>query len=141
MPTPDPDDITKALMTAFSALATAQSWTSRVEWPNRSFDPNAAATPWYRPTVLQGIPEAAALGSDAPDRHVGVFQVSGFFPKNLGDGSARTWASTVLTEFPRGGSSTYGTVTLLFEKSYLVPAIVEETFYHVIVRVEYRTDL
>lgn len=138
MPTPNPDDITKALMTKVQALATAGGWA--VEWPNKALVP-VEGTPWYRPTVLPGIPEAAALGSDAPDRHVGVLQISGFFPKDKGDKAARDWASSVLAAFPRGSSATSGTATLLFEKSYVVPAIIEDKYYHLPVRVEYRTDL
>lgn len=140
MPTPNPDDITKALMTKVQALATAGGWA--VEWPNKVLKTDALSdTPWYRPTVLPGIPEAAALGDDAPDRHVGVLQISGFFPKDKGDKVARDWASTVLAAFPRGSSATNGTATLRFEKSYVVPAIIEDKYYHLPVRVEYRTDL
>jgi hypothetical protein len=138
MPTPNPDDITKALLTKVHALANAGGW--EVEWPNKTMVP-VDGTPWFRPTILPGIPEAAAIGDDAPDRHVGVLQLSGFFPKDNGDGAARAWAATVLAAFPRGGSATSGTATLRFEKSYVVPAIIEDKFYHLPVRVEYRTDL
>lgn len=140
VPTPNPDDITKALLTKVQVLATAGSWA--VEWPNRVLDTtNLGDSPWFRPTILAGIPEASALGSDAPDRHVGILQISGFFPKNKGDGAARTWAATVLAAFPRGGSTVYGTASLIFEKSYAATPIIEDKYFHQPVRVEYRTDL
>jgi hypothetical protein len=140
MPTPNSDDITKALLTKVKTLADAGSWA--VEWPNKVLNTaELVDTPWFRPTILPGIPEAAAIGDDAPDRHMGVLQISGFFPKDKGDGAARAWASTVLAAFPRGGTAVNGTAALRFEKSYTVPAIIEDKYYHLPVRVEYRTDL
>jgi len=141
MPTPNPDDINKALTTTFNTLATAQGWTARIEWPNKAFDPSTALTPWFRPTVLPGIPEPAGLGDSAPDQHVGIYQISIFTVKDVGDGPAMDLAALILAAFPRGGSATYGTATVIFEKSYALPAIVEEKFYHVPVRVEYRSEL
>lgn len=138
MPTPNPDDITKALTATFATLATAQGW--KVEWPNKTLSPATFDT-WFRPTVLPGIPEPSGLGNSAPDVHVGIYQISVFTPLSGGDGAARAAASLILGAFQRGAVVTSGSASVCFEKSYALPAIVEEKFYHVPVRVEYRSEL
>lgn len=136
----DPNDIRKALTAAWSALATAQGWASSVAWPNKTFIP-VTGTTWFRATVLKGIPQTVEMGPYAQQLNTGIMQIDVFAPKDEGEGPAEIKAKSITDAFPIGGSCSYGSSVLRFENAYAMTGIIEDAYYHVIIRVEYRTEI
>ena len=87
-----------------------------VAWENRAFAPGTAR--WYRATFLPGEPRAAAVGVDAPNRQVGVFQVDVFDPTNKGDAIAAAEAERIAGSYKRGTVLSAGGVSVLIRKAY-----------------------
>ncbi|MBL8967954.1 MAG: hypothetical protein JNG85_13180 [Spirochaetaceae bacterium] len=114
---------------------------SLVAWENVKFTP-VAGTRYYRATFLPGTPRAAAIGSDAPNRHVGLFQVDIFDPVGRGDNATAAEAERIAACYKRGTVLTYSGVTVRAERSWVsrVPQD-DPAWYRQSVRVEWRADV
>lgn len=77
--------------------------TTKIAWPNINFTTPTTGL-WYIPSFLPGIPSAAALGVDAPNRHVGLFQVIVCAASGQGEGAAVTEAERLIALLKRGTS-------------------------------------
>jgi hypothetical protein len=111
-----------------------------VAWPNRTFAPPTSM--WYRVTWMPGIPQAAAVGSTAQNRHVGVYQVDVFAPGNKGAKAANDAAKIIIAAYKRGTTLTSAGATVYCDNAYMLTGVQEDTgLYHLPVRVHYRADL
>jgi hypothetical protein len=108
------DNIRAALDSQLQTFATAQSLA--VAWPNTGHEPTVG-TPWIRPTLLPGWPEAAALGADADNYQSGLYQVDIFTPAGEGTEDARDYADAMITSFKRGTTLTYSGVTVRIKRA------------------------
>lgn len=67
---------------------------------NAEFKP-VVDTAYQRVSLLPATPDNAAIGGNY-HREVGIFQVSLFYPANVGDADARERAELIKTRFRRG---------------------------------------
>jgi hypothetical protein len=110
-----------------------------VAWENRDYTP-AVGTRWYRATFLPGQSVAAAVGVDAQNRHVGLFQIDIIDPTGSGDMVTQTEAERIIACYKRGTVLTYTGVSLICDRAYRLPANQEEDWFVIPVIVEYRAD-
>ena len=89
-------------MTALNShLATfATSEDIPVAWEGVDFTPPPG--PYLRAFLLPALTVGAALGTDAPNRHRGVYQVDCVYPGGSGWGACATMAEKVRVRFKRG---------------------------------------
>jgi len=113
---------------------------STVAFENRPFVPTTG-TRWYRATFLPGEPRSAGIGLDAPNRHVGLFQVDIFEPKGGGDGAARIEAERIAACYKRGTTLTYSPASVFCEKAYRTVAHEDGPWFVISVRVQWRADV
>ena len=71
-----------------------------VAWEGLDFTPTADA--YLRGFYLPGLTTGAALGTDAPNRHVGIFQIDCIYPIGRGWGDCAEMAEKVRAYFKRG---------------------------------------
>nr|BDD43785.1 hypothetical protein 5 [Spirochaetaceae bacterium] len=83
---------------------------------NEHFDP--PATPWFRETLLPGIPETVEIMRDGRARKRGVYQVDGFVPAGMGTEVADQLAVQIEGAFPRGAAFVEDGLTVHVRRSY-----------------------
>ena len=107
---------------------------------NRSFKP-ANDSRFYRATVLPARPGDVGFGTPGDNRHMGIFQVDIFEPKNRGDTAATAEAERIVGFYKRGTklSSTAG-VDIWIERAYCNQAFEVEESYHVPIVIEWNCD-
>jgi hypothetical protein len=112
-----------------------------VAWPNRSFAQPTGSV-WYRVTWLPGQPRAAAVGTDAQNRHVGLYQVDVFAPGNQGAKTALDAAKIIVAAYKRGTTLTSAGATVYCDNAYMMTGVNEDTgLFHIPVRINYRADI
>ena len=111
-----------------------------VSWENIDFSPTVG-TRWYRATFLPGIPAATVLGDGSPNRHIGVFQIDIYDPKDSGDMLTQTEAERIIACFKRSTVLVYSGVTVRCTRAYRLPGNQEDTWYVMTVVVEYFADV
>lgn len=74
---------------------------SLVAWPNIDFTPPSTGL-WYEVAFLPGEPRSAGLGMDAPNRYVGIFQVTVCATHGIGEGTVVSEAERIVTAYKRG---------------------------------------
>ena len=94
------------------ALATA--------WENDDYTP-VVGTPYQAAYVMPAEPDNVTLGDDYY-REQGIFQVSLFYPLQVGTATAEARAELIRTAFKRGVSMTSGAVTVIVDKTPEIPA-------------------
>ncbi len=113
---------------------------SSVAWENKDFNPASAR--WYRVAFLPGEPRAAAIGTDAQNRHVGIFQIDIMSPTGAGDVPAQTEAERIAACYKRGTVLTSSGVSVIIDKAYRMPGDSSDpAWYRIPVRVQWRADV
>ena len=125
------DDIEGALVTQLNTLSGVQ-----IAWENKAFNPPTSGQ-WLRVTHLPGVPVVQTIGLNPQTQHVGIFQVDVFDRLDNGDGPSRALALQVLGLFPAGFSVLRNGLSVRITKSYRLPAVREEQWYRLPVRVEW----
>ena len=134
-------EIRSALLTHVTAASPGCAISAAsVSWENKGFIP-APKTRWYRATFLPGQQVAAAIGTAAANRNVGVLQLDVIDAKNTGDVSAQAEAERIAACFKRGTVLTYSGVNVRCERAYRGPAVQYEDWFFIPVLVEYRADV
>ena len=110
------------------------------QWENADFAPTAQ-NEYIRPTFLPSRTRAAAIGVDAQDRVIGVYQVDTFSPLNGGVKANGELVSLIMQAFKRGTALSYGGVTVLITKVWRSGKTSETKWYSVPVIVEWRADV
>jgi len=110
-----------------------------VQWPNVSFDPGGNY--WMRPTLLPAEPSMAALGEDADNRNIGIYQVDIFWPQGTGEGPPSSKAEEVMQQFKRGTVITLSGTTVRIERAYRESGRWEESWYQIPVIIDYVADV
>lgn len=87
---------------------------------NEHFDP--PETPWFRETLLPGIPEAVEIMRNGRARERGVYQVDAFVPAGHGTVVADQLAKEIETAFPRGAAFVKEGLTVHVRRSYTLPS-------------------
>lgn len=95
--------IIEALNARLNAYAVPRN--IKVAWPNVPFDPSPS-TAYLLPTLLPARTEGAALGADADNRFLGVYQIGIYWPENQGEISAIKRAGEIAMHFKRGTTLT-----------------------------------
>lgn len=79
-------------------------------WENTPFVPTTG-NPFVQATLLPAQPENIEIGPGYTEQ--GIFQASGFWPKDSGAAAVTAWAELVRAAFPFGASLVSGGVTVI----------------------------
>lgn len=83
-------------------------------YENKAIDPNIK-TAFGKCFLLPIQPEQTALGQDGCDQHTGVFQISLYFPENIGNIKTLTKADEIASVYKSGAVLTYNGVNVTIE--------------------------
>jgi hypothetical protein len=109
-------------------------------YENVNYTPVTGAA-YQRASLLPAQPENVTLG-DAYYREVGLFQVSLYYPVNVGSATAETRAESVISHFKRGTAMIEGGQTVLVTRTPTrTPAQVIDGWYVIFVSIFYRTEV
>lgn len=109
---------------------------NNVAWPNEVFKKPSSGG-WYEIDHLPGEPYQVSLGGDAPNRWVGIYQITICVPLDTGKEAVNARYEAIAGLFARG--TTFSGVEI--EKVYAGPEGPEEDHYRLPVRIEYRADI
>lgn len=112
-----PDSIIRAAFVA--RLQTFPSLPS-VAWENMPFTP-ALGVPYLKQFLLTGEPSQAEIGTAGANRHVGVYQISIYYPANTGTLGAGTLRDALIDHFKRGTALVRSGVNITIQKAYSSP--------------------
>lgn len=87
---------------------------------NEHFDP--PETPWFRETLLPGVPETVEIMRDGRARKRGVYQVDSFVPAGMGTGVADQLSAQIEGAFPRGATFIEDVLSVHVRRSYTLPS-------------------
>ncbi len=121
-----------------TALKTLTTYirTDNVAWPNKTFS-RPSENGWYEIDHIPGEPYQAALGEDAPNRWVGIYQITICVKIDSGKVAANARYEAIAGLFSRG--SIFSGVEI--ERVYSGPEGPEEDHYRLPVRIVYRADI
>lgn len=112
----DLEDARKALEAQLTASTGCAISSASIAMKGRAFSPGS--TRWYRATFIPGTPRQVAIGSDAPNRVVCIFQVDVFDPAGQGENLTATEAERIMGFYKRGTALTRNGVTVTCERAY-----------------------
>ena len=105
-------------MTAFNDIETAldshlndMALLPDVAWANAGYEPTIG-TMYLRPTFLPGETEAAALGAEAQDITIGLYQIDIYAESGRGQNEIIEMADKIANQFKRGSVLTYNGVNV-----------------------------
>lgn len=126
-------------MTAFCAKLNefAQAESLAVAWENVQFEPKEDE-PYLRPFLLPATTQAAALGQDAENLHVGIYQIDVLSPAGTGWGDCANLAGKIQRHFKRG---TRMEDCILIKHASFGPGMKENERYKIPVSIGYRAWL
>jgi hypothetical protein len=108
---------------------------------SKTFTPPTSGL-WYQAFFLPGEVNAAAIGADAPNRAVGVFQVTVYGPAQDGTKATDNEVERLRKCFARGTSLVYAGVYVIISKAYLVrPTQDEVSYFKQILKVQWWSDI
>lgn len=125
-----------AIRSAFVARLTAFPGLPSVAWENMRFTP-VLGSPYVRPTLMPGEPTQAEIGENGCNRHVGVYQISLFFPAGKGLAAVEALRDGLVDHFKRGSVLT-GSIGVEITKAYGGPMLEEPNWIHCPVTIQYR---
>lgn len=116
----------------------------KIAFPSQTFTPTTL--PYLRPTNLPARTEPMSLSPLGPNDHVGIYQISVFWPAGRVAASAQDGVNPILdvvsaitTHFRRGTKMTRGSVSVWVDGApWPSAAIQEPSWYQVPVSVPYR---
>ena len=112
-------------------LATLGSAAPPVNWPNREFNP-VIGTLWLKPVLLMAKAKVAEIGVNGQKYQQGIYQISVYSPKDIGDDSALTTADALVEWYQDGTVLAFNTVSgLIVNVAYIGPPIIENDWYHI----------
>lgn len=124
--------VRSALQTALNGMSPALA----TAWENVDYVP-VTGTPYQAAYVLAAEPDNPTMG-DAFYREQGIFQISLFYPIQVGTAAAEARAELIRTTFKRGTSFTSGTVTVQIEKTpEISPGRVDGDRWHIPVKIRW----
>jgi len=140
--------IEKSLLSRLTAAAPGAAINaSLVKWENlnpggKTFVPPQTGL-WYRAWFIAGEPTAAALGSEAKNRHVGIFQLDILCaPAGQGTKTVDDEAERIRKIFARGTVLSSDGQIVVVKKSWVVrPQQDEPAYFKQIVRVAWTADV
>lgn len=91
--------IEDALLARLGTLVTTPP--CQFAWPSIDYTP-AQGQPYLLPSVMPNRTDEGGLGAGAPERHLGLFQVTVYAPSGSGVAPASELADQVIAHFPRG---------------------------------------
>lgn len=100
---------------ALQAKLNAMTPSLATAWENVDYTP-VAGTPYQAAYVMPATPENPTMGDDYY-REQGIFQISLFYPIQVGTAVAEARAELIRTTFKRGTSMTSGAVTVRVDKT------------------------
>lgn len=112
-----------------------------VAWENMPYSPVIGAA-WYRATFMPGATTAAAMGTAAQNRYVGIWQIDCIYPRGAGESAAALEAERIAAAYARGTRLSHGGVTTTIEKAYRMAGFLdpEKPWFIVPVRAHWRAD-
>jgi hypothetical protein len=102
-------DILTALRSRLITFAQTQSLP--IAFTNRAFSTQAPGK-YLRETFIPNIVSRPFIGSTAPQRHQGLYQVDLMWPRDKGETEARTLAGELADHFPTDFRLTSGTTSV-----------------------------
>jgi len=124
-----------ALASHLATFAAAQTPALPVAYENRDFDPPEGV--YLREHLLPAEPAAAALGTDAPNRHRGILQVDVLGEAGQGSGPVSIIVDALTAHFKRGTKLPLGDSEIAIERAYPGPAMQDNGRYRVPVNITF----
>lgn len=143
-----PIEISAALHSRLTAAAPgAAIEAARIKYLNldpggKTFTPPSSGL-WYEPFFLPGEVDAAGIGEQAPNRHVGIFQVVIHGPKGKGTKATDDEGERLRKCYPRGQALVYSGVVVQIVRSWVYrPSDQDDpAWFKQILRVEWSSDV
>jgi hypothetical protein len=123
--------IMDALNAHLNTFATSEGIT--VAWEGVDFTPPAGA--YLRAFLLPAMTIGAALGTDAPNKHRGIYQVDCIYPGGSGWGACAAMAEKVRVQFKRG--TRLMSNDLIIESVSFGPGMMDGSRYKIPVSISY----
>lgn len=130
------ESVSTALTTQFAAIGSGEKVYEAVPYTPVS------GTAYLRETFMPAQPHTVEIGSTAPVRALGLYQIDVFAPGgSTGSYAGKQLADTVMEKFKAGTTLTSGTTQVLITKTYRLTGRTEADWYHIPVIVEWRADI
>ena len=131
-------NIEKCLNTLLSELAAAKGYPVRYQGFSIDGDDIALDTPHLQSFNLPAESLTVGIAYDSSVDMSGIFQINAYTQN--GSGMEAMWqiVSDVMEKFERGATSTVDGTTVLIEKSYSSPMILDESWQMIPVSINYR---
>lgn len=99
-----------------------------------------ATKAWSRATLLPAQTQVIGIGHTGLRMDQGFYQIDLFYPQGSGNVAANTMADLVQNSFVRGSYYTSGSVSILIDRIYRIPAtsLTQATFYHIAVMIAWQ---
>lgn len=121
---------------ALQAKLNAMSPSLATAWENVPYTP-VEGTPYQAAYVMPATPENPTMGDDYY-REQGIFQISLFYPIQVGTAVAEARAELIRTTFKRGTSMTSGGVTVRIDKTPdISPGRRDDDRWHIPVKIRW----
>lgn len=129
--------IANALNGALNTYAAGLTVPIPVAWENTKFDEKIDL--YLRPILIPAITVGAGIGSDAPNRYRGIYQVDVCYRINAGQAAALQIADGIASvAFPRASRPAITTGQLIIETSSINAGTIDGGKYIVSVSIVYR---
>lgn len=109
-------------------------------WENKRFDPGKGVL-WIRPTFIPGKSKAAAIGMNAQDRIIGIYQIDVFAPADEGVYDGGQQVDAIQTAFKKGTALVYSGVTVKINRVWRSTGRPGTDWYQIPVIVEWQADV
>ncbi|MDD2321903.1 MAG: phage tail terminator-like protein [Geobacteraceae bacterium] len=125
------------LRTAFMTRLLSLPSVPAIARENEQFTPPANA-PYLRPTLGPGEPFQAELGESGQNRHVGIYQISVFYPAKTGTAAAGALVASIVAHFKRGTTLVHAGQPITITKAYASAMRQDTGLAHIPITIEYR---
>jgi hypothetical protein len=125
-----------SIRSAFVTRLQSLTGIPQIAWENTAFTPELG-TPYLRPFLLTGEPFQAEIGVDGANRHLGIYQISLYYPALLGVLTLNTMRDSILNHFKRGTVLEYNAFSITIQKAYGGPMMQEQDWVHVPITIQY----
>jgi len=107
-----------------------------VAWENVPFTP-VNGVPYIKPFLLPGEPSQAEMGTLGANRHVGVYQISIYYPASTGTLGLGTLRDALIDHFRRGTPLVRSGVNISIQRAYAGPMMQETDWVFVPITIQY----
>ena len=98
-------------------------------WLGIAYEPTKGQ-PWARPVLMPSEPRTAGIGPSGLIEHLGIYQVSLFYPSGQGTGAIRDAADSLLSHFKQGTVLTYDLQEVGITRAYMTTMREEPDWIH-----------